>query len=492
LVANTDVSWLLTAAEKVLDGQRLYIDIIELNPPASIYLYVPAVLIARLCGLPPEAIVDCLVLLAACTSIWISGRILTRAHLLDGIDGWNLAAISAAILLIIPAQTLGEREHIAVIALLPFLAALIGRARGQSPEPWAVIVAGIGAGTMIVIKPHLALGAVAAMTATAFCSRSLRILLMPETFIAGIAVAVYGVTVSLLFPQFIADVLPMTAAVYVPVKVTFSGMLAPVWIWLLTILLSIVAIRRRNTQIAAHFIVLFVTSIGFGLEYFIQGKGWPYHSYPMLALALLALAIAFLEPEPAPVARLGMRLAASLAVLIALACPIWLWMNLADDKSYLAEPIRQLKPHPTMLTITSNIALGHPLVRQVGGVWVGTVCSLWITFGTMYQLRNLLPESPLASRLKAYADRDRTMLLADIRQHRPDIIVVERSPADWSTWAQSDPSVAEELQAYVPAAVTRDAVILQRSDEFARNVDMSAVPAGLPTLAPATLLNLTK
>jgi hypothetical protein len=36
--ANTDVSWEITLSEKILDGQRLYVDLIELNPPASTFL----------------------------------------------------------------------------------------------------------------------------------------------------------------------------------------------------------------------------------------------------------------------------------------------------------------------------------------------------------------------------------------------------------------------------------------------------------------------
>jgi hypothetical protein len=43
---NTDVSWEITLSEKVLDGQRLYTDLIELNPPASTFLYLPAVALA--------------------------------------------------------------------------------------------------------------------------------------------------------------------------------------------------------------------------------------------------------------------------------------------------------------------------------------------------------------------------------------------------------------------------------------------------------------
>ena len=67
--ANTDVSWGLTMAEKWLDGARLYIDIIEVNPPATVYLYVLPAWLARLTGLRAEILVDALVFLAAGLSL---------------------------------------------------------------------------------------------------------------------------------------------------------------------------------------------------------------------------------------------------------------------------------------------------------------------------------------------------------------------------------------------------------------------------------------
>jgi hypothetical protein len=73
--ANTDVSWEITLSEKILDGQRLYIDLIELNPPASTFLYLPAVALARALGPAPEIVVDALVLTGALLSLVIAGDI---------------------------------------------------------------------------------------------------------------------------------------------------------------------------------------------------------------------------------------------------------------------------------------------------------------------------------------------------------------------------------------------------------------------------------
>jgi hypothetical protein len=42
---NLDVSWLLVAGERMLDGERLYVDIVEINPPMSVFAYLPGIVL---------------------------------------------------------------------------------------------------------------------------------------------------------------------------------------------------------------------------------------------------------------------------------------------------------------------------------------------------------------------------------------------------------------------------------------------------------------
>ena len=153
VVANSDVSWDLTVADKMLDGQRLYTDIIEVNPPATVYLYLLPAMLGRLSGLPAELFVDALVFLAAGLSLWLSSIILARTELPRGIDATELAAVAAAVILIIPAHTFGEREHIVLIGFLPLLAVAILRAAGRRPDLWMATVAGVCGGIVAIIKP---------------------------------------------------------------------------------------------------------------------------------------------------------------------------------------------------------------------------------------------------------------------------------------------------------------------------------------------------
>src|SRR5438270_4986145 len=76
---DCDVSWLITVNEKVLAGQRLYVDIAEVNPPASIWLYTPFVGLAQQLQLRPEAVIVAAFIAAALAMSALALRI--GAHL---------------------------------------------------------------------------------------------------------------------------------------------------------------------------------------------------------------------------------------------------------------------------------------------------------------------------------------------------------------------------------------------------------------------------
>src|SRR5262249_29886902 len=104
--AETDVAWLLTVGEKWLDGARLYVDVVETNPPGAVLLYMPAILLGRATGLAPEIMVALLTFLGAGASVWLAWRIAR-----PGAQAWLAAAFLLALLLILPAYAFGQRDH---------------------------------------------------------------------------------------------------------------------------------------------------------------------------------------------------------------------------------------------------------------------------------------------------------------------------------------------------------------------------------------------
>jgi hypothetical protein len=461
VVANVDVSWMLTVAEKVLDGERLYVDVIEINPPAAVFLYVPPVAIARALGVRPETVMDVLVLLAACLSIGLAGGILTRARLLDG-DGWRLAALTAGILTILPAHTFGDRDPVAVIAFLPALAVYAARSI-RAPVPLAhAIVAGLACAATTLIKPHLVLAIMASALATAVCARSWRPLIALEHWIAGALLAAYAVVIAVAFPAFIRDVIPLVAATYVARPfVVLELLLIAFGLWFAA--LALVWDARRRAVLDPPLCVLLAASFGAAMAFLAQSKGWPYQSFPMLALALLALALSGNAPGATtvgapPARRLLTKTVAAGVVAVASFC----WMNRSFDVSGFVDRVARLNPHPSMLAITADIALGHPLVREVGGVWVGRVCSNWIASGAVMRRNYQALDAASAAVLDRYETLDRAMLAQDIRRARPDIILVEKVNFDWEAWARADPALREQLDGYREADNFMGIAILRR------------------------------
>jgi hypothetical protein len=470
LAANSDVSWDLTVADKFLDGQRLYVDVIEVNPPATVFLYVVPALLGRLSGLPAEFFVDALVFLAIGLSLWLSGRVLRSSGMIEGTDGWLLAAVAGAALMLLPARTFSEREHIALVAFLPLLAVCAARAKGNTPDLAYVIVAGICGGIVVIIKPHFATAIVCTSATAALYTRSWRPMFALENWIAAGMLAAYVIVVVIAFSPFVHDILPLVMAAYVPVKAdfwkffTFFG--TP--LWLATSLL--IARLKRGAMFGFPLGLLLAASVGFLIPYYVQQKGWPYHSYPMLALALIAVAIAFFDrwyrtPSDSPADR-PQRLVGALAAA-SITGATFCWLNAAVDCSALEAPIRAIKAHPKILALSGDLGIGHPLTRAVQGTWVGRVSALWITEGiTLRRLTETL-DPQTEARLESYAARDRAMLAQDIARHRPDIILVDRTlkSEDWLAWANSYPALAALLKPYRPDRTIAHVLILRREPD---------------------------
>ncbi len=75
---NVDVSWLIVVSERLLDGERLTVDVMEVNPPFSVWLYMPFVVLERLAGGRAELWMAAGVVAAGLASVAISARMLVR------------------------------------------------------------------------------------------------------------------------------------------------------------------------------------------------------------------------------------------------------------------------------------------------------------------------------------------------------------------------------------------------------------------------------
>jgi hypothetical protein len=253
----------------------------------------------------------------------------------------------------------------------------------------------------------------------------------------------------------------MLRAVYLPIRrslydLAFGIPAVPIWI---SILGALALLRRAERYDRLYGIVL-AASVGFAGAYFMQAKGWPYHSYPMIALALIALACAKSERRAQTrnsLARAGWAVAAGF-----LAAVTFGWMDIATSLASLEAPIRRLEPHPTMLAISHDISVGHPLVRAVGGTWVAPGGSMWLIGGALWRRNHEALTPAQNAELDRYVALDRAMLIDTLRRRKPDLIVIQKAGTDWVTWARQDADINDLLKPYREAITTPEMLVLQR------------------------------
>lgn len=211
---NVDVSWWLIVGERVFDGQRLYMDILETNPPMAGSVYFVGVALAQATGLRPEVVTNALVFGLIAASLMLSWRLLRDARM-PGRSAARPLAVWAIILLgILPMHHFGQREHLALLFLMPALAILIRRANGDPISLGAILIAGISAAITMSFKPYFALGVGAAILAVAATARQWRILVAPENWIAGVLVVAYALWVYIAFPAYFTVIYPVVRDVY--------------------------------------------------------------------------------------------------------------------------------------------------------------------------------------------------------------------------------------------------------------------------------------
>ncbi len=447
LAANTDVSWLLTVGERVLDGQRLYVDVIDANPPMAVLIYLPGIVIARALGLPAEVVTDGLIFAAIFVSLAIVARILKNSSVLEGAQSWLLAPLAFAMLAVLPMQTFGQREHIAIVELLPILAVFVVRMKGEVPSTWMAVIAGCGAGLATSFKPHFVIAVLCAVGCLAIYSRSWKAVFAPENLIAAGIALLYAASVVAFFPEFITIVGPLVRDVYIPAGVSFQALLErpALPIWGVAILATIVL--KRHDRIDAACLLLLVTSLGFAAVFILQRKGWPYHSYPMIALAMVALGYALASNTPRTALDRAWRAGAVVLFAILFARSM-LWFDSVFDAQPLQASIARLGPHPRILAITAEPGLGHPLVRALNGTWVSRQQGLWVEAYLEYMRQHGIIGPQPDPALDVYAARERAMLIEDINRVPPSVILIDNLNGDWSAWLQSHPDVSSLLRDY--------------------------------------------
>jgi hypothetical protein len=435
---DADVSWLITLCERMLSGDRLYIDILEVNPPASVWLYLPLVWLAKVIGAKPEAVVVGAFVAAAIASISATMKITARLD--DSPPPVWLAAVLGFVSLVLPMALFAQREHAALLLALPSLAALALIAEGKRLSRRALMASGLAAGAIVVIKPHFLLAVAVPALWAALKRRSLMPVL--PGIGAGIAIiAAYALAILLLARPYL-DWVPVIARTYGPMhdawwKVFLGPSLYPA-------ILLVLAVLLRPQRIPPLAMAWALGAAGFLVAAFAQAKNYPNHWLPESGLALAAT-FAILAM---PAIDRGRRALVAAALAFVGLSEAYHWAILPDPA--VASAVERLAPpSPKVIALSPQLTTGHPVTRNVGGTWAGSRAGLFTASGARFV--GLKDESTR----RIYREDIRSFE-NDVRKNSPDVVLVLTST---KSWLIREPEIARAMRGYRYAETAGDTEI---------------------------------
>ena len=443
-----DIAYLLYAAGRVLDGARLYVDILEINPPLIVWLNLPVVAAARALGAS-----EILIYRLAVVGMLVGSVLACRWVIALTAEGKDpalrrfLLLLLVVALFVLPRLDWGEREHLTLALVLPYVLLTAARLQrvpaSRLSAGWIGALAAVG----IAVKPQFALLCLARESLVA--ARGPR----RPTFEGGIiaaAGAAYLIAVAAAAPEYFALVRELGAAyhTYLHNSIPVTALLGDGAAVAIGALLLAVALWRWRGADAFRLTLVVAVGACF-VAAAMQQKGWRYHFLPALALAwvLLAMLGTLLRGgRPVWTARLFIAIAGAGALTTGLTALAGCLAQAARplDPKYDADPsigqlIPLLREHASgsdVMVVSPNMASGFPLMTYAGTRWPLRFSNLWpvvAAYDGALQAHEAFRYRPEASMVPEER-RVLETVAEDFVRSRPPLVLVLRTAPDQPKW----------------------------------------------------------
>ena len=280
---NHDAAWHFQTSLMWLGGGVIGKDIVDFNPPMTLWYSAPAALFVKLTGVSPRLVFKTYVLLTILLSFG-----LCRYFLKSKVDdlGVRIFALGfAAILLLYPNYHFGQREHLSVVLFLPYLILSIYDRSDWSV--WVLVCAGFMATIGIGFKPHFVLVPIFLESALILYNRSLKQVFRVEALSLIGGLLLYLLAIFAIAPNYLVEVLPSALWSYEQFESSLINIYYFKFGGMILIFSMVLLIRKAEFQ--KEFILIAAVSLAYAVIAFLQNKGWEYQWVPFIATALLTL-----------------------------------------------------------------------------------------------------------------------------------------------------------------------------------------------------------
>lgn len=389
-VAPPDIAYFLYSAGRLLDGAKLYRDVVDMNPPAIFALNVPIVWLSRLTGLSDLLLYNLAAFAVVGGALLFLRRLLGRYALAERAAERRYVLLWLCVILFpLAREDFGQREHLILALLLPYVMVALARLRLQPVARGDAIAAGMLAGLALALKPPFVIAVIAVEAWYRQREARGRWRVTAELVTAAGSAAAY-----------LAAVVTITAEYFRLVGMLGGAFMtylrsSPVTLFttpgaLLTAFALLAALAARNTGRATDAQgVIVAAMLGSFLAGLVQQKDLRYHFYPAFALATLGLALLAARPVPQRMSArayrdIGRWVVAAIALVVLGRAVIEALGGSGGERRQRAEfrgfvdAVRARARGEPVAMLSYQMASAFPLVNYAGVRLASRFACLWI------------------------------------------------------------------------------------------------------------------
>jgi len=275
---NVDIAFLTLSAERLLSGEAMSQAYYDTNPPLSIIVQIPAVLLHKCAGIPLYYATTTYIFILLGLSLFATNTLLKKIGGLSTTQRFIVLCIFLFMNTLKPGYDFGQKDHILGMALFPLVLTQVlitTRIDFNKILMWCTLFAG---SLLILLKPHYGL-----VPAAIFLHRIVyqkRISVFKDVdfiILAGMALG-YIAALFLFFPDFINVILPDIVKYYAS---DISPAVIKIGIILMIQAIIPLAVSQMFLKNAHPLISVFsAVAVLCLIPFILQGKGWAYHAIP--------------------------------------------------------------------------------------------------------------------------------------------------------------------------------------------------------------------
>ena len=284
-----DLSILVSFAERMMQGELYSESYYDTNPPMSMIIFIPPVWVANLTGWPVYHVHFFYSLILMALSFALTAYLLKRIKGIERPERHLLLMIYVLTQIFAPDRSIGDREHIIVLGLVPFMLTQICLTRAIG-LPTSLKYLSLAFGTLgVLIKPHYVIFPAIFFAHRLWTTRNLKMAIMKADFYALLIGALaYALILVAIFPDYLSVVLPDVIELYLWQKHPLVWTESMGYSLVLAFFFFGTCMGNMNEKQYNMLLALCVLTLASFIPYILQAKALNYQRIPYLTFLYLA------------------------------------------------------------------------------------------------------------------------------------------------------------------------------------------------------------